>query len=103
MARRRAAAAEQVSTEQVAVVMYATRTCGYCARARALLTRKGVPFTEIEAVSGSAAREEALQRTGRTSVPQIFVGERHIGGFDDLAALDASGELDRILADAKNA
>jgi glutaredoxin 3 len=90
-------------TDRPAVVMYATKTCGYCARARALFARKGVAFTEIEAVSGSAARDESLQRTGRTSVPQIFIGERHVGGFDDLNALDASGELDRILADAKTA
>lgn len=80
------------------VVMYATSTCPYCARARALFAAKGVRFTEIDAPGGSAEREESLRRSGRTSVPQIFVGERHLGGFDDINALDANGDLDDILA-----
>ncbi len=88
-----------MNADRPTVVMYATRSCGYCARARQLLAHKGVPYTEIDAPPGSAARDEAWQRTGRTSVPQIFAGERHLGGFDDINALDATGELDRILAD----
>jgi glutaredoxin 3 len=73
--------------------------CPYCARALNLLTQKGVAFEEIDAPSGSAARDDARTRSGgRTSVPQIFIDGTHIGGSDDLAALNRTGKLDALLA-----
>lgn len=81
------------------VEIYTQPWCPYCARALNLLTEKGVAFEEIHAPSGSAARSEARDRSGgRTSVPQIFIGGRAIGGSDELRALDRTGELDRLLA-----
>jgi len=81
------------------IEIYTQVFCPYCDRARALLTRKGVPFTEHDAPQGSAARRASVQRSGgRSSVPQIFIGERHIGGCDDLMALDRAGQLDPLLA-----
>lgn len=80
------------------VLMYSTAVCPYCQRAEALLVRKGV--TEIEKIRVDlepARREEMMARTGRRTVPQIFIGDRHIGGFDDLAALDHAGGLDPLL------
>jgi glutaredoxin 3 len=79
------------------VVMYATGWCPYCDRARALLTRKGVAFEEIDIESAPARREEMMTRSGRRTVPQIFIGEVHVGGCDDLHALDARGGLDPLL------
>ncbi len=78
------------------VVMYSTQWCPYCARARKLLSAKGVAFTEIDIESANGLREEMRARSGRTSVPQIFVGETHVGGCDDLHALEASGGLDPL-------
>ncbi|HNP35760.1 MAG TPA: glutaredoxin 3 [Woeseiaceae bacterium] len=80
-----------------AVVIYGTNTCGYCGAARMLLTRKGVAYEDILVNNEPELRREMVHKSGRTAVPQIFVGDRHIGGYDELAALDASGELDRIL------
>jgi len=81
------------------VTMYSTAFCGYCDRARALLTRKGVSVVEIKVDEDPADREAMLKRTnGQRTVPQIFIGDRHVGGFTDLAALDRSGELDALLA-----
>lgn len=80
------------------VVMYTTSWCPYCSRARMLFASKGVEYTEIDVESVEGARDEMRARTGRTSVPQIFVGDRHLGGFDDTNALDQKGELDRLLA-----
>ena len=79
------------------VTLYATSWCPYCTRARALLASKGVSVTEIDIEATPGARAEMQTRTGRTSVPQIFVGERHLGGFDDTKALDDQGLLDSIL------
>jgi glutaredoxin 3 len=79
--------------------MYATGWCPYCARARRLLASKGVGYREIDIDAVAGARDEMRARTGRTSVPQIFIGERHIGGSDDLQALDHAGGLDPLLAD----
>lgn len=79
-------------------VMYATAWCPYCARARKLLQRKGVPLEEIDVEASRGARDEMRQRSnGRTSVPQIFIGETHVGGSDDLHALEAAGKLDTLL------
>ena len=82
------------------VVMYSTTWCGYCARARQLFAAKGVALTEIDIDTVAGARAEMRARSGRTSVPQIFVGERHLGGYDDTKALDDKGELDPLLAAA---
>ncbi len=80
------------------VVIYTTMYCPYCQRAKALLTGKDVAFREI-AVDGDRAGREAMTKRagGRTSVPQIFFGDRHIGGCDDLVALDRQGKLDVLL------
>jgi len=80
------------------IVIYTQPWCPYCARALNLLQEKGARFREIDAPQGSEARQESIRRSGRSSVPQIFVGERHVGGSDDLAALDRSGQLDALLA-----
>ncbi len=84
------------------VTVYATATCPYCTRARRLLEKKGVRYTEIRVDQDPERRAEMTKRTGRTSVPQIFIGDRHIGGYDDTAALDAQGELDSLLGLAHN-
>lgn len=80
------------------IVMYSTAFCGYCQRARNLLERKGVDVREIKVDEDPKERTTMLERSGgRRTVPQIFIGERHVGGYDDLAALDRSGELDKLL------
>jgi glutaredoxin 3 len=76
--------------------MYATQWCGYCQRARGLLERRGIAFREID-VDEAAARAEMVTRSGKRSVPQIFIGSRHVGGFEELYALERSGELDQLL------
>jgi glutaredoxin 3 len=81
------------------VEMYTTQWCGYCARARSLLERKGVEYTEYDVEEQAGKREEARSRSGgRTSVPQIFIDGKHIGGSDEMAALEAAGKLDPLLA-----
>ena len=80
------------------VLMYATAVCPYCQRAEMLLNSRGI--TDIEKIrvdTDSERREEMIEKTGRRTVPQIFIGERHVGGFDDLAALDRAGELMPLL------
>ncbi len=77
--------------------MYSTGWCPYCDRARELLTKKGVEFKEIDVDEDGKLREEMSARSGRRTVPQIFIGTKHIGGCEDLFALDASGELDRLI------
>ena len=80
----------------------ATAWCPYCARARALLKQKGVAFSEIDIEEQPARRDEMIRRAGgRTSVPQIFINGEHIGGSDELAALERAGELDPKLGSAK--
>ena len=80
------------------IVMYATQWCPYCEMARTLLREKGQEWTEIDITAEPPRRAEMIERSGRRSVPQIWVGTRHVGGYDDLAALDATGELDPLLA-----
>ncbi len=83
------------------IEIYTQPWCPYCVRAKALLERKGVAFQEIEARPGTPERDESERRSGgRTSVPQIFIDGRHIGGSDELAALDRQGRLDSLLATA---
>jgi glutaredoxin 3 len=78
------------------IVLYVTGWCPFCQRARGLLTKKGLSFTEIDVEDDAKFRAEMIERSGRRSVPQIFIGTRHVGGCDDLFALDGSGELDRL-------
>jgi glutaredoxin 3 len=81
------------------VTIYTTQICPYCQRAKALLRKKGVEFDEIDVSYDSEMRLAMTRRAkGRTSVPQIFVGETHVGGCDDLYALDARGGFDPLLA-----
>jgi glutaredoxin 3 len=80
------------------VTIYTKSWCPYCAAAKELLTRKGVSFEEIEISGRNDLRDEMVQRSGRATVPQIFIGERHVGGCDDLYALDNRGDLDPLLA-----
>ena len=79
------------------VVMYTTGWCPYCSRARELLNSKGVAIEEIDVDARPEARTEMMARSGRRTVPQIFVGETHVGGCDDLHELEASGRLDTLL------
>jgi len=81
----------------VKVQMYATSWCPYCERARRLLREKHVDFEEIDVEERPEAHEEMTARSGRQTVPQIFIGDRHVGGSDDLYELDAAGGLDPLL------
>ena len=80
------------------VTVYGNRSCPYCGAARTLLTKKGVAFKDVLVTDGEGILDEMTRRSGSRSVPQIFIGDRHVGGFDALLALDDSGELDQILA-----
>lgn len=82
---------------QPEIRIYSTRVCGYCTRAKQLLQRKGAEYTEFLIDAEPERRREMEELSGRRTVPQIFIGERHIGGFDELYALDRSGELNAIL------
>jgi glutaredoxin 3 len=79
------------------IVIYVTGWCPYCQRARALLGQKSLAFNEVNVDESADLREQMISRSGRRSVPQIFIGDKHIGGCDELFALDASGELDRLI------
>ena len=79
------------------VVVYSTQVCPYCVRAKALLAARNIPFEEIDVTHDHERRAWLVQATGRRTVPQIFIGDEPIGGFDDLSALDRSGELARKL------
>ena len=81
----------------MSIEIYTKRSCPYCAMAKQLLQSKGVEWTEIDIESESGRREEMIERSGRMTVPQIFIGETHVGGFDDLAALESAGKLDALL------
>jgi glutaredoxin 3 len=87
---------------QPKVVLYTTPWCGFCASARRLLTEKKVAFEEIDIEGRPEARAEMIARSGRRTVPQIFIGEQHYGGCDDLYALDAAGGLDPLLSGAQD-
>ncbi len=80
------------------VTVYTKPFCPYCSRALGLLKQKGVEINEIEAASDMALRQEMIQKSGRATYPQIFIGDRHIGGCDDLVALDRQGGLDPLLS-----
>ena len=85
------------SNDTLDIVVYTSAFCGYCAGAKSLLSKKGVEFTEIRIDKEAGMRDEMEQRAQRDSVPQIFIGDRHVGGFDDLVDLDMDDELDPLL------
>ena len=86
-------------SDTIPVVIYGDEYCAYCAAARMLFTKKGVKFEDV-LVSRDPERFDEMQARsgGRRTVPQIFVGDAHVGGFDDVCSLDKSGELDKLLA-----
>jgi glutaredoxin 3 len=85
-----------------AIDIYTIRYCPYCFDAKELLAKKGVSFHEIDASGNKDARKEMIQRAhGRSTYPQIFIGATHVGGCDDLYALEEAGKLDALLAEAK--
>jgi glutaredoxin 3 len=85
---------------QPAVTLYVSDWCPYCTRAKGLLVQKQLVFTEINVDDDAKFREEMIARSNRRTVPQIFIGDKHVGGCDDLFALDHSGELDRLIQGA---
>lgn len=84
------------------VLMYSTANCPYCTRAKRLLERKGVAYREISVEHDYELLQIMMQRSKRRTVPQIFIGEHHVGGYDDLVELDAAGDLDTMLAKVNN-
>lgn len=80
------------------ITIYSTPVCPYCVRAKDLLKRKGQSYTEIDVSDDDERAKMIVKAGGRRTVPQIFIGERHVGGFDDLTALDKTGELDTLLS-----
>jgi len=81
------------------VTIYGDASCPYCGAARMLLTRKSIKFTDINITKDDDKRREMQERSGSNSVPQIFVGDRHVGGFDQLNALEQEGQLDTLLGE----
>jgi glutaredoxin 3 len=80
-----------------AITIYTTPTCPYCIAAKALLNEKGAAYNEVNVQNDRATALALAERTGRRTVPQIFIGETHVGGFDDLNALESAGRLDAML------
>ena len=79
------------------IIIYSKEVCPYCVRAKMLLQNKNATFTEIK-ITNDALREEMMEKSGgRMTVPQIFIDEKHVGGYDDLRALDVAGKLDELL------
>ena len=85
---------------QPAVTVYVSGWCPYCQRAKDLLTQKNVVFSEINVDDDATWRKEMIARSNKRTVPQIFIGDKHVGGCDDLFELDRSGELDRLIQGA---
>lgn len=85
-------------SESATIRIYGNNSCPYCGAARMLLTKKGVRFEDVLVNKDASKLTEMRERSGRTSVPQIFVGDTHVGGFDELYELDKAGELDKLLA-----
>ena len=92
-----------MSDDSHSIVVYTSPFCGYCSAAKRLLKDKGAAFVELDVLFQPDRRDEMVARSGRHTVPQIFIGTRHIGGYDDLSALDGLGELDPLLEAVKNA
>jgi glutaredoxin 3 len=81
------------------VTVYTSSFCGHCIRVLDLLQRRGIEYTEISVEDSPGLRDELVAKSGRRSLPQIYLGERYLGGAEELAAMDRSGELDRLLAE----
>ena len=79
------------------VLVYATPFCPYCVAAKSLLREKGVSYREVDVSRNDAVRAEMIDRTGQRTVPQVFIGSHHVGGFEELSALDQQGQLDPLL------
>ena len=79
------------------ITMYGSASCSYCMAARMLLKKKGLNYVEVLVTNGDGKREEMITRSGRRTVPQLFIDEQSIGGFDELYALEQNGELNRLL------
>ena len=79
------------------IVIYSSMLCGYCHAAKRLFDDKGVTYKEITVDADPALRQQARERSGQVTVPQIWIGERHVGGYTDLAGLDQQGKLDALL------
>ncbi|MDR0247947.1 MAG: glutaredoxin 3 [Burkholderiales bacterium] len=95
---------ENLKSERVKITMYSTAVCPYCQRAEMLLKSKGVTgITKIRIDETPEKRDEMIAKTGRRTVPQIFIGNTHVGGFDDLAALDRAGGLEPLLREQPEA
>ena len=88
--------------DQIKITMYASEYCSYCMAARMLLKKKGLEYDEFLISDDPALREEMVRRSNKTSVPQIFLADQSIGGFDELYELEESGELDRMLKQQQN-
>jgi len=86
----------------MSIVVYTTNSCPYCAMAKQLLQSKGVEWTEIDIEAEAGRRDEMIQRSGRMTVPQIFIGDTHVGGFNNLSAMESAGELDPLLGHARD-
>jgi glutaredoxin 3 len=80
-----------------AIVLYVSGWCPFCQRAQGLLTKKGLTYRVVDIDEDATSREEMIARSGRRSVPQVFIGDKHVGGCDDLFALEGLGELDRMI------
>jgi glutaredoxin 3 len=80
------------------IIIYTAKLCPYCTMAKKIFNKKGAPFIEINVDSEPGLRQEMIQKTQRRTVPQIFIGDMHVGGFDDLYRLETSNELDPLLA-----
>ena len=87
-----------MSSSTPEITIYSTAVCPYCVAAKNFLKSKGQAWTEIRIDTDPAEREKMVARTGRTSVPQIFIGDVHVGGYDDMMALHRAGKLDPLLA-----
>ncbi|MDD2738175.1 MAG: glutaredoxin 3 [Methylomonas lenta] len=79
------------------IIIYTGRLCPYCTMAKRLIERKGASYTEIDVDSEPGLRQDLMEKTKRRTIPQIYIGDRHIGGFDDLQAMDYRNELDPLL------
>jgi glutaredoxin 3 len=83
------------------ITLYTSPFCGYCGAAKRLLGKKGVEVVEVDVLFDPERRREMIERSHRQTVPQVFVGDRHLGGYEELQALDARGELDALLEPAR--
>ena len=88
-----------MSAAEVKVTIYTTRLCGFCHAAKLFFRQRDIAFNEVPADGNAKLREELVQRSGQRTVPQIWIGEYHVGGFTDLMALEDRGELDKLLTD----